>query len=170
MYDEEFRKEVVCKARVSGQGVIDFEYFWRGNSIYKTQVTAQETNIKKSKSIVQGISIRDMDDGMTSFESEFEAAADAIPVGLKPKLPTPTPKASPSTKLQKIDNKKPAAKKKISQGDAIKMWSSAAIKMAKDAGGDPNLKKRIVDVKTKSVQYIMAGLTGKEAIEHALDK
>ena len=159
MYNEEFRKEVNCKARVSGQGVIDFEYFWRGNSIYKTQVTAQETNIGKSKSIVQGISINDMDDGVTSHDAEFGAQIpkDLIAIDTTPK------KGQSKTGIERIDTKR------VTQKRATEMWSKKAIQLVKSAGkSDKGLRGRLMANKEKSIALIMGGLSPKNAIEHAL--
>ena len=170
MYDDEFRKEIKVSAKQNTLGIIDLEYFWRGNSIYKTRIESEETNVKKSKSNVMGIKIHDMDDAVSSHAPEFEAVLDDIPAGLVAKAPPPKPKASSSGKLKRIDNSKPPAtvKKKMSAEEAKQIWSRAARKKHEASGKDPDLKNRIMKKATPAIQYIMAGLTGKEAIEHAL--
>ena len=85
-------------------------------------------------------------------------------------MPVDKPKANAKKPLKRLSSGKTVGKvpTKISQKEATSMWSKVAIKTVKDAGGDPHLKDRIVKNREKAVQYIMAGLSAKEAIDQSI--
>ena len=82
-------------------------------------------------------------------------------------------KDSKTSSLINKEIKKPGstskASKKVTQRDATNSWSKAARKMVKDAGGDAKLRKQIMSKKTDSIQLIMTGMSGKQAIQQSIE-
>lgn len=167
-YDEEFRSNTKCICTVTDdkKGRLEIELVHRGEVFYTTHIRAELNDSNKSKNVVGGIKAADMDD--SEIEHQFKKFADEVPNGLEAFMPPDKPKRSPSGVEKFSSRGSEPAQKKVSQKDAQEIWIRAARKKFKDSGNDPDLSVRIRGRATVAVQYIMAGLTGKEAIEHAL--
>ena len=168
IFNVDFRKDMTCKAQRTGDRTIEIEYIRKGVSYYKTKLTAEENNCKKSKTVVWGLGKQDLDDAETSHEIKFPAPV--FPKDLAAKVP----KDSKSKTLKAYSSKNPVKKveQKVTQKSAIDQWMIAAGKyyQSHTTAANDSRERKIKRNADSAVSYIMGGMSAKEAVELSVEE